>query len=836
MQRPAALLRHALPAVLVLCAAARSAEPRAPRKDRPAPEATSVGSIQALPGFQVERLYSVPAEQGSWVSLTFDPRGRLLTCDQHGGLYRVTPPPLGSGESPRIEPLKAPIGGAHGLLYAFDSLYVTNNEARGGESGLYRLRDSDGDDQFDQVELLRRIEGKGEHGPHGIALGPDGKSLYLVAGNFTKIPQPESSLVPRVWQEDQLLPRLPDAGGHDPHILAPAGWIARTDPDGQRWELVAVGFRNAYDLAFNHDGELFAFDSDMEWDIGAPWYRPTRVCHVVGGAEFGFRNGAGKWPAYQPDSVPPVVDIGPGSPTGILFGYGAKFPAKYQEALYLLDWSYGAIYAAHLEPRGASYTATFEKFLSGTPLPVTDLAIGPDGAMYFAIGGRRTQSGLYRVSYRGNEPTQPAKVPVDAPSAELRALRRQLEALHGKASSGAVAQVWPHLGHADRFIRYAARTALEHQPLAQWQSQALAERDPTRALSALLALVRCGDRALQGELLARLAAFDRAALDARQRLDLLRLYTLCFTRMGKPDDKVCAQLAARLDAWLPADGPAANRELTALLVYLDSPQVVRKTLDLMTQAPTQEEQIQLAMVLRLARAGWTPELRAAYFRWYQRAASFRGGHSFAGFLRNMREEAKLTLSAEERAALGPLLDDVPLGRAPQPKRPHVKDYTFDELWPLLNAGLAKRNFDRGRAMFSAAHCFNCHRFADEGGIGGPDLTALSGRLSPRDLLESIVNPDQTISDQYQATTFVLDDGRQVTGRIVNAAGDNLMIVPNLLAPDDIVSVNRKLLVESVPSKVSPMPSGLLNTLQTEEILDLMAYLLSRGDRQHSAFD
>ena len=193
--------------------------------------------------------------------------------------------------------------------------------------------------------------------------------------------------------------------------LAPQGWIARTDPDGKEWELIAAGIRNPFDIAFNRDGELFTYDADMEWDIGEPWYRPTRVNHVISGAEFGFRNGSGKWPAYYIDSFGAVVDIGPGSPTGITFGYGAKFPEKYRDALFISDWSFGKLRAVHLRPEGASYTAEVEEFISGQPLPVTDVVINPkDGAMYLAVGGRGAQSALYRVTYTGGEldtPSQP---------------------------------------------------------------------------------------------------------------------------------------------------------------------------------------------------------------------------------------------------------------------------------------------------------------------------------------------------------------------------------------------------------------------------------------------
>jgi glucose/arabinose dehydrogenase len=188
--------------------------------------------------------------------------------------------------------------------------------------------------------------------------------------------------------------------------MAPGGWIAQVSPDGQDWQLLASGFRNEYDIALNPDGELFTYDADMEWDVGSPWYRPTRVNHVTSGAEFGWRSGTGKWPAYYPDSLGSVVDIGPGSPTGIAFGTGAKFPAKYQKSLFISDWSYGVIYAVHMSPSGSTYTGEAERFIAAAPLPVTDMVINPaDQAMYFTIGGRKTQSGLYRVTYKGTEST-----------------------------------------------------------------------------------------------------------------------------------------------------------------------------------------------------------------------------------------------------------------------------------------------------------------------------------------------------------------------------------------------------------------------------------------------
>ena len=212
------------------------------------------------------------------------------------------------------------------MLWAFDSLYVVVNRGHRYDSGLYRVRDTNGDDRLDHVELLRKLDGGGEHGPHAVILAPDGRSLYVVAGNATRVPETAGSLVPRVWGEDNLLPRMVDGSGFMADEKAPGGFICRVSPDGTTWDLVSIGFRNPFDIAFNRDGELFTYDSDMEWDVNTPWYRPTRVMHVTSGSEFGYRNGAGKWPAYTIDSLPAMVDVGPGSPTGITFGYGAAIP------------------------------------------------------------------------------------------------------------------------------------------------------------------------------------------------------------------------------------------------------------------------------------------------------------------------------------------------------------------------------------------------------------------------------------------------------------------------------------------------------------------------------
>ncbi len=798
--------------------------------------ATAAETLRLLPGFEAELVYSVPrARQGSWVSMTFDDKGRIIVSDQSASLYRVT---LGSGEDPAsVERLTANIGQAQGLLYHQGSLYVSVNGNAAQGSGFYRVRDTDGDDQFDEVTLLKKFEGAGEHGPHAIRVGPDGK-LYIIAGNHTDAPAGMSPDSPhKNYAEDLLLPRQPDANGHATGHMAPGGWIVRTDVDGKDWELFCGGFRNAYDFDFNPDGEILTYDSDMEWDFGLPWYRPTRVNHVTSASEFGWRYGSGKWPEYYPDSLG-GYDIGVGSPTGVAFGTGAKFPAKYQRALFIQDWSYGTIHAVHLTPHGSSYAATFEPFVQGRPLPVTDLDIGPDGAMYFTIGGRNTQSGLYRVTYTGTEPTGPAPALSDENAAQQRELRRKLESFHGKKDPSAIDFAWDHLDSADRHLRYAARIAIEWQDVSLWADRALGETRPVAGTHALLALARCGPASYQPRLLEALSRLHSAGLGEAQQLDLLRVYGLSFIRQGEPDGQTRARVIAQLDPTFPAATPALNRELCKLLVYLQAPSVVAKSMKLLADAPTQEEQIAYVFALRNAGAGWTEQLRRDYFNWFVTTAPrYMGGNSFKGYLKNTRDDAVKTLSPEEKIALADVLKAQPMRLAPpeaQKPREFVKDWTMADLVPLLDKVERGRSFEQGREAFAAVACSTCHKLGNqEADVGlGPDITGVGNRFTARDLLESIIEPSKTVSDLYQTTEIRTADDA-FTGRVESDNGKHVVLRTGPLSPPVVVPVDE--IKSRRLSPVSTMPAGLLSNLTEEEVLDLLAFLRAAGNPNDVAF-
>lgn len=822
----------------------------------------------ARPGFEVELLYQVDKEtQGSWVSFTFDDKGRIIASDQgNRGLWRITPGRPGTDEATRVEKLDINITAAQGLLYAFDSLYISVNGGPG--SGFYRAQDTTGDDQYDKLELLKPLRGGGEHGPHALRLSPDGKNIFLIAGNHTDPPEAfDGSRIPSNWQEDLLLPRQWDARGHARGKLAPGGWIAITDPNGDSWEMFSVGYRNPYDMDFNTEGELFAYDADMEWDMGASWYRPTRVVHVTSGSEFGWRSGTGKWPTHYPDSLPPAVDIGPGSPTGACFGTGARFPAAYQKAMFISDWTFGTIYALHFESKDGTYLATKEEFLSRAPLPLTDVETGPDGALYFTVGGRGTDSALYRVTYTGDQPVDPVPNRIANREHEnaLNA-RRALESHHSGdvITSEELAAVWTGLGSDVRHLRYAARIALEHQPVNTWLARYASEDDPQIVISASLAAARQGDTSNLDLVLEKLQSIPFAKLSDEQKLELTRAYALTFIRLGSPSEEQAAHIASTFDVEFPNDDERLNQEYSRLMVYLNFPSVIDKTLAEMEQSNQQRQYevtdllarnqgygksiaqmlvnapdpraVHYALVLRNMKFGWTLEQRQKYFELLDELAKRSGGASYQGFITNIRNEAlENCLPAERKALESTLVTQPPsIESLPKPIGPG-QAWGIDDVAALSDRLGVGRDFENGKRTYLAAQCANCHRFAGEGGSTGPDLTNVLGRFGVNDLAEALVTPNKVVSDQYQAHIITTEDGEVFTGRIISESDDALEVLVDPIDITKVERIDRDAIEDKIASPNSLMPAKLLDDLNEEEVLNLLAYLLSRGNPDDPMF-
>ena len=796
--------------------------------------------FQIVPGFEIRRLRTAAPDEGSWIALAFDGQGRLTVSREDRGLLRMT---LADDRRSvaRVETIDVDLQECRGLLYDGDTLLANANNSR----GLYRLKLTD-DGRAEDVRRLREFPGMTGHGRNGLALGPGGE-LYSIHGDA--VDPPTTDVL------DRTSP-LRDSRRGKPQQEA---YLVRTDRDGRRWELVCTGLRNPYGVAVNAVGDAFTYDADNEYDMGTPWYRPTRIVQLFSGADYGYRSVNGRWPPNfpdRPDHALPTIDIGRGSPTAALFGASTSFPAPYREALFVLDWTYGRVIAVHLAPHGAGYRPATELFLQGKPLNVTDAAAGPDGAMYLITGGRKTQSALYRVAWQGPVVKPPARSAHESAAAafaeERRTLRRRLERFHGTIDGAAVDEAWPYLGDADPVVRHAARIAVECQPSATWldhAASALGEglqvgAPPHRrraALAAGLMLARLDPSRLAPAFASAEAAATPATTlsEAFERAYLLRACAEHSAGSAEPQRRAIAHEALKLWPRIEAetrrvapqgDDRELRRRAALLLGDVQAPQAVGPIVEQLFTA-TQEDRLTGLLALRNLRAGWTPARRRAYFETLDDGARFVGGEGLPTFLRRLRSEAAASLSAEERAVLGDSVDE-PRTRDVEPvppPRPVVRHWTFDELADQVAGDSTPGDARRGAEVFRAALCNRCHRAGLVGPAVGPDLTFVARRFGRRDLLQSIVTPSASVAENYRNVEVVTEDGRTYVGRMV-AEGDfrseKLLLSVDPLRSNAFVEVDKRQIVDSRTVPTSPMPQGLLDPFTLAEIRDLLAFLES----------
>jgi putative heme-binding domain-containing protein len=907
---------------------------------------TSGPRFKVPEGFAVETVLT-PEETGSLIALTFDSLGRPVISKERAHPTTV----IGKEQKPFTDKVTH----AQGMWFDGRTLYAIGN-GPDGKAGLYRAADTNADDVADTFESLLLFTGPmGEHGPHDIRRGPDGRPTLLL-GNHTGIPRenidPNSPL--RGHKESQLLERYMDARGHAVNVWAPGATIWRADLERNRYTLLSGGFRNPYDHAFNLEGEVFTFDSDMEWDINLPWYREVRSVHAVPGGDYGWRTGSGKFPDYYLDSLPPLREVGRGSPVGVEFYQHYIYPKEYFDAYLEGDWSRGRILWTGLARLGATYRATLPPtdFVYGEPLNVTDLEVGPDGFVYFVNGGRDTEGGLYRVTYRNPAPApqhaslalaavrqpQPLsswghaallelqKKMGDSWGSELEKLARdttaasqdRVQALHllqrltprpratlldplsqdrdeavraaaiyvvgqhGSPAAKAIAarglkdaspfvrrracealvrmgidlapveDVYALLRDPDRYVRYAARVALERIPREKWEALALTETDPTAAPEALLALTNTGyDRAVlyrkeiewlkrpdlrADDTLRFLRAFHLTALAGEIPPSALFQAAPVQTDPGAPAD-VRRQAAEILLPRFPAGDERLNREYARTLAYCDEPRAIAKILAAMPPGnENQPLQIHYVYCLRAIRQGWTPQQKRALVAWFEKAERWRGGASFPGFINNLFNSALASFSEEEKKyayeripAYAPL-DKPVVGRAGHVVAPvltrrgrSTRNVSEQEIleYMLYDPMILRARPERGKAVYEKA-CAACHRFGDIGTDYGPDLTTIASRFKRKDIIEATLWPSKTVSDLYAAVEITTTGGQKHLGTV--AAEDASQVTLQIMGVGQRVSIPKKDIRSRQVSKASTMPEGLLDGFAMNEIADLFAYL------------
>ena len=786
---------------------------------------TNPASFELLPGYAVELLRSAGKDEGSWVSLAFDPQGRLTVGREDKGLLRYS----FSADRRKItssEMINDDLRECRGLLYAHGSLYANANNSK----GLYRLRDTNGDGRFDEKKLLHSSKGGVGHGRNALALGPEGH-IYAIHGDSVELP----GGIP-----DRTSPLRRDGAPFRKN----EGHVLRMAPDGSQREIFCAGMRNPYGIAFNQHGESFTYDADAEFDMGTPWYRPTRVMHLSSGADFGWRAVTGSWPPYypdHPDNTQAAADIGKGSPTGVRFGTGSHFPPQYRKALYILDWAYGRILAVHLVPRGGSYMGATEVFLRGQPLNLTDLVVGPDGAMYFTVGGRKTKGALYRVSYKGppvkeRMPTGQEKAREDL-AGKMRERRREIEAHHGKGKLYEGPLTKPS---DDSRIVQAVRIALEH---SRENAEATARLRKVSSAGAGVELFTAEANIAAAEEVPRLVVkWIEAGRGWRswvpsEQLQFVDLLRRSLARHELPG-ATRKRISSVLGAYFPSGNGELDRALAPVLLKLDPAIAVGKTVSLLAASTSHSEKLHYLHQLRNSKLGWTPAARRAYLESFAARRVFLGGRGLPQALKNIERDFLATLGADEKKELQGLIgQDVALPPLPElAGRSLVKEWKVGDFKGALGFDPDSRDLANGRKIFALALCSRCHRFGDEGYPVGPELTHVARRFSRLDLLHEILEPSRTIAENHQTSVLELKDGRVLSGQVIpnlDYRDPNLQFATDPLHPDKLTRISKALIVRMRRAAVSLMPAGLLNNFSQAEILDLLAWLQAgarRGDR------
>jgi len=377
----------------------KSIEPESSELVESSDEKTERFQIQK--GFSIQRLLN-NSQVGSVIAIAFNEFGHIIASKEGGPLLLLVDRD-GDGVHEDVRTYCEKVTSCQGILPLNGEVFVTGIGPEG--DGLYRLGDQDRNGSLETIKKIVGFIGQsGEHGPHGLVLGPDGM-IYISVGNHTQVVSKNSPGETFVDSyEGDLVERYEDPGGHAVGVKSPGGTVVRVNLDGTLVEKIAGGIRNAYDLTTHPDGGIFVHDSDMESDVDTAWFRSTAIFDIAEGGEYGWRSGWAAWPEYYVDRLPGLADTGRGSPTGAVCYEHYKFPVRYHNTMFFADWSEGRILAVKIKPQGSSFVADTETFLKGQPLNVTDLAVGPDGALYFCTGGRGTAGGIYRIVWNGETP------------------------------------------------------------------------------------------------------------------------------------------------------------------------------------------------------------------------------------------------------------------------------------------------------------------------------------------------------------------------------------------------------------------------------------------------
>ena len=160
--------------------------------------------------------------------------------------------------------------------------------------------------------------------------------------------------------------------------------------------------------------------------------------------------------------------------------------------------------------------------------------------------------------------------------------------------------------------------------------------------------------------------------------------------------------------------------------------------------------------------------------------------------------------------------------------PLTREQLFDRLMAEPPPAIEQLFPGEGRQVYDKL-CAQCHKFGAIGKDVGPDLTTATSRLKKKDIVESILWPSKTISDQYEMALIKTKAGDVISGMVKSENVQAVVLVTGE-APDKPVRVLKAQIAERKKSSVSIMPEGLVDTLGVGPVSSLVTFLLGRPPR------
>ena len=788
-------------------------------------------------GFEIAKFAGDDLTHDTW-AMTISRDGKVAVSGP--GYIKVLLDTDNDGVADQAEVVFNKARNPHGLLWNGDDLLSVQPE------GIFLHRTPPGETlPGGDPELFYKLPGGGgEHGPHGIRRGPDGW-FYVACGNNTNISKGNITTAT------------------SPITDPSQGTILRISPDGKQSEVIAHGFRNQYDLAFNQHGHLFTFDSDGERDHQLPWYSYCRVFHIRVGGHHGWllpgHQRSFNRPPYFFDSATRLNEIDRGSPTGVEVYRHTQFPEHYQDGLFFACWTYGRVYFSPLTPKGDSYEShdheTFLEPVGNLGFAPSDLAVHPlTGDLFVSVGGRGTRGSVYRVSYpNGRKAAKPVtlyetprdwsihkdRITAPAPLSPDQALTLFERAKDPSTRLNAIRHLMLIMGdistnEAQRRID-AGYTANRPDALAgelrrkaiSLLTEAFDPQDPGHPqqyeIARLLAMLKADTKAAMEGLASALSPTTHPTHDAH--------YLFCLSQMPGPREAIREKIA---EGFLGIDRKIDERNLLtdrnwsvnlrdALKAQLEfdpgtADRIARfkkispSSVHLLSLLPEKDHR-SLARAMSSATRGWNRdalnflEKNMPLPGMMPLLAALRDIWKSAprlrpdlvGFLTRHGTEEDRKIASEFQRAPSRRIDLTPFA-----EKMKVVDWE-------------KGDSSRGQATYARYNCTTCHSGNRR---LGPSLKNIARRFNRDDLFRHINEPNLSISDLYKATQITTAEGVYIGVKVYSSEAQTILETGS----NETIRFSRHDILNERSPNQSPMPAGLLLGASTQELADLYAFL------------